>query len=194
MAATVAFANGARLDIDGLEPTSLAGSTGEKQLQTSVQLLRLLAERKKLSLDDLPSSADELRANWRSDTKVLLALALKRPEKAAAVLAERGSEGLVHVRPILRKVSGGLSLASYYQFATELELVALGQILLIDKDRGFLEKLCQCQLEECGDFFFEVKPPTGRPQRRYCSREHMLRAHDENASARMARRRPAKPK
>jgi hypothetical protein len=195
--ATIAFANGARLDIEGLERTSLTGSTGDKELEVLLRILRSFPKSGRepgSPAEAVPQTVADLRANYRSDTKALLSAALKKPEAAAAVLVDRGTEHVVHLRPLLRKVPGGLSLTSYYQFATELDLVKVGQILLIDRERGFLAKLCQCQLEECGDFFFEVKPATGRPQRLYCSREHMLRAHDENASARMARRRPSKPK
>jgi hypothetical protein len=106
-----------------------------------------------------------------------------------------GAEVLIHPRMVLRAVSGGLALDHYYHFKSEPELVSLGMILLLDPRRiSSWPRLCQCQLPACGTFFFEKRPPTGRPQRKYCSRAHMLRAHDENASARMAKRRPAKPK
>lgn len=54
---------------------------------------------------------------------------------------------------------------------------ALFSLLLTDDSRGFGRALCRCRLKDCGRFFLEQKPATGRPQRLYCSRAHMLAAH-----------------
>jgi hypothetical protein len=96
---------------------------------------------------------------------------------------------LINPKPYMRKVANGLTLSFFYSFATDLDLVTLGEFLLMDTERPFGKKLCQCELQSCGLFFFEVKPPTGRPQRKYCCAEHMLKAHDQNASKRMKRKR-----
>lgn len=50
-------------------------------------------------------------------------------------------------------------------------------LMIADDSRPFGRALCQCRLKECRRFFLEQKPATGRPQRLYCSREHMLAAH-----------------
>ena len=61
---------------------------------------------------------------------------------------------------------------------------ALTAVLLLDEQRPFGAGLCQCRLPECGRFFFEQKKETGRPQRRYCEREHMLEANARTSTAR----------
>ena len=61
---------------------------------------------------------------------------------------------------------------------------ALTAVLLLDQDRPFGAGLCQCRLPECGRFFLERKPETGRPQRRYCSAEHMLESNSRTSTAR----------
>jgi len=85
----------------------------------------------------------------------------------------------------------GLRFITEFTFDTFMDLVEFGLVLLLDDRRGFREKLCQCQWEPCGFLFFEIQPPTGRPQRKYCCSEHMLQAHDQNAAKRMKRRRRA---
>jgi hypothetical protein len=49
--------------------------------------------------------------------------------------------------------------------------------LLMDESSGIGAALCQCRLKSCKRFFLEQRPSTGRPQRLYCSRDHMLEAH-----------------
>jgi len=52
--------------------------------------------------------------------------------------------------------------------------------MLADESRPFGRALCQCNLkgsDPCNRAFLEQKPATGRPQRLYCSRKHMLAAH-----------------
>jgi hypothetical protein len=56
-------------------------------------------------------------------------------------------------------------------------LRALFVLMLADDSRPFGGALCRCRLDGCGRFFLEQKPATGRPQRLYCSRKHMLAAH-----------------
>jgi hypothetical protein len=53
-------------------------------------------------------------------------------------------------------------------------------------------ELCQCTLEGCTRYFLVKKPKTGRPQRLYCTREHMLEAHGKNATQRSAHSRANK--
>lgn len=50
-------------------------------------------------------------------------------------------------------------------------------LALADDAQPFGRALCRCRLTSCGRFFLEQKPATGRPQRLYCSRDHMLAAH-----------------
>jgi hypothetical protein len=97
---------------------------------------------------------------------------------------------------ILRGTENGLAIRHYYIAGTWLDAINVGTALLLDRERGFGKLLCQCRLESCGKFFFEKKPAIGRPSRNYCSKRHMLRAHEDNAPVRMARLRskPARKK
>lgn len=89
----------------------------------------------------------------------------------------------------------GLRLTQRFLLEGPVDLVIFGLFLLLDETRGFGQKLCQCQWEPCGLFFFEAKGATGRPQRRYCGmidkdgKSHMEKAHDKNAPDRMKKRR-----
>lgn len=66
------------------------------------------------------------------------------------------------------------------------------RMLLLDET--FSGELCQCRLESCRRFFLVKKPETGRPQRFYCRREHMLEMHAAESSqrARQSRARKAR--
>jgi hypothetical protein len=202
--ATLAFANGARLYIDGLALPSYADGDSDHSLKSVVTFLELEqikeqgrerseAEWERYRAVELPKAVEKHREEAREATRSRLVRALRHPDEVADFLVQFAE--LIKPKPLLRKVPGGLSLSSYYQFSSDLDLVHVGEVLLLDPERGFMQELCHCQLPACGAFFFEKRPPTGRPQRKYCSRAHMLRAHNENASARMAKkRRPRKPR
>jgi hypothetical protein len=190
--ATVAFANGAVLEIDGLvakrgDPDSLVG---DKQIEERLKMQRAFRERGIGEMpSDIPADAGEYRAQMRTATRARLSDIVADPVAAAREYVGRSFEDVISAKTVLRATPAGLVRASYYTFSTESDLVLLGSVLLAADER-FRDKLCQCQLASCAAFFFEKRPPTGRPQRRYCTRAHMLRAHDENASHRMAKKRP----
>lgn len=197
--ATVAFANGANLEIDGLVARgAFPHEVGDRKIESSLKLRRALQENPIPSLGEMPTSdipvdVGAYRAQMRTATRMRLADLLADPVASAREYVGRSFEDVVSAKTILRATPAGLVRANYYTFSTDSDLVLLGSVLLA-ADASLREKLCQCQLASCGVFFFEKKPATGRPQRRYCTRAHMLRSHDENASQRMARKRPAKPK
>jgi predicted metalloprotease len=62
---------------------------------------------------------------------------------------------------------------------------AYALLLLLDTKRPYGDALCKCRLEKCGKFFWVVRPRTGRPQRLYCSHEHMQLAHEARAPKRV---------
>jgi hypothetical protein len=97
----------------------------------------------------------------------------------------------IKVKPYFRKAGDGFTLDFRYEIETITSLAILGGLLLEDPHRGFRKKLCQCQLESCGKFFFKIQPPKGAPQKKYCCKEHMLEAHDLDAANRMKKRRRA---
>jgi len=67
--------------------------------------------------------------------------------------------------------------------------ISYALLLLMDTKRTYGRDLCLCRFKSCGKFFFVVRPPRGRPQRKYCKREHMLLAHAANAAERVRRSR-----
>ena len=214
--ATVAYANGTDLVIHGLWPSGAKGhdmrdqewvrkETGDEKLGAYLQLaekmrIASLREGKPNPFAIDPSvritTVQEFRVIFRKRVSEILALALRDPHAASEIMLDGGTiRGLFltcGVRNSLGKTESGLlRWNTEYTFSMYAELVELGLILMLDERRSFKEKLCQCQWEPCGLFFFEVKPPTGRPQRKYCCSEHLLKAHDENAAKRMKRKRSA---
>jgi hypothetical protein len=181
--ATVAFANGATLE---LKDFAEGRSSQPSEEETTPSRSDSWGE---------PRTAEQIREDERRVTRELLSYILSGPmlEEDVNGLTDQDLSSLINPRPFFRKVDGGLTLRFAYSFCSDSDLTTLGVILLEDTERPFKEKLCQCRLESCGLFFFEVKPPTGRPQRKYCSEEHMLMAHDQNAPNRMKKRRRRSP-
>lgn len=199
--ATIAFTNGARLEIEGLVRRGIDKETGDAALALQIRVAKAFQE---LSKEDggklggesfpqgpFPTSVDEYRRAVRVTTREIISDVLNKPKVAAGVIVRRELVSHVHQKPVVRQTEQGLSFRSYYEFNNFVELVDVGVLLLADVERGFREKLCECQLDGCGVFFFEKKPKTGRPQRKYCTPSHMLEAHSLNAPKRMARRRRA---
>lgn len=197
--ATIAFANGAQLQIEGLVARGPTETIGDAQIEH--QLAEARAARQagrprdgaflgaQIPQDLIVPSVEEHRRNLRAWVQQFIRLIRRHPHQAAAEIIRRDMVFLVEQKPVVRQGPQGLQLGSYYAFSTYADLVNLGVMLLADVDRAFNNKLCECQLEGCGAFFFEKKPETGRPQRKYCTQTHMLEAHTRNAAVRMAERR-----
>jgi hypothetical protein len=217
--ATIAFANGAELEVNGYWPRSGENPrfdkspTGDDNLQELIDLalavwkaheLKDKLDQQGKKLDDkylrIITTAQErppymptlaaFRSHLRKCVCEILSLSFRDPAAAADFVLEHGLiQGFPYIsfrnRYSLGQSAGGLRLNTEYTFTNFSDAVLLGVVLMLDERRGFREKLCQCQWEPCGLFFFEIKPPTGRPQRKYCCSEHMLKAHDLNAANRM---------
>jgi hypothetical protein len=213
--ATIAFANGADLVINGLMPHGWRGSdnlteeqllerTGDRYLEQWLSNSVTLREQwppdgKKNPFELDPAvktaSVEEFRFLLRRRVRETISLSLRNPQ-AAGEIVQRGMlvKGVTYNAFGIRCSIGapspkGLRFNTEYTFATYVDLVELGVVLLLDDRRGFREKLCECRWEPCGFLFFEIQPPTGRPQRKYCCSEHMLKAHDQNAAKRMKKSR-----
>ena len=185
--ATLEFANGAMLDLRDLvavfdydSEVVLDPCTGDEAIEKAEALFAA-------EMMESPRSVEQLRREARTFTRDRLHEIVNRPMVAEDLdgITDQDLFPYINPRPYLRKVPSGITLAFYYSFVSDLSLVRLGEILFEDTERPFHKKLCQCQLPSCGIFFFEVKPSTGRPQRRYCSEKHMLEAHDNNAAKRL---------
>jgi hypothetical protein len=81
-----------------------------------------------------------------------------------------------------RWIDGRLSYV--HRFRTDDALLAYVAMLLADPERPFGSKVCRCKLDTCRRFFFERKPPSGKPRRLYCCDEHMVEAHGLGSSKR----------
>jgi hypothetical protein len=202
--ATRMFANGTKLVIKGLAP---AGVTGRDIYNKYLQLKQ---EENFVDLDsDALGSQESESASWqanvpherqlsadqffsllRNQIRATISLSLRDPVAAAKMVLEGNLiEGITYNCPDIRYTYGrsprGLDLSTQFLLTGVADLVMFGLILLLDEKRGFKQKLCECQWGPCGILFFEVKPPTGRPQRKYCGETHMQKAHDGNAAKRM---------
>jgi hypothetical protein len=163
--ATLAFANGADLRIDG-----------EGESQPAVQILGTKAE------------IAAIGSRQREAIRQYLARVMQEPATLARELLSQGwTKSWAKVERVVRLTEAGVSIRYYDRFFTPYLLANRGILLLLDPERGFRAKLCQCQLSTCGDFFHEIRPPRGRPQRRYCSPGHMELGHKERGPNRMRR-------
>jgi hypothetical protein len=190
--ASVDFLNGRRIEIPGW--------SGDNEIRFIIALEEIQSSNAGRTVGkprNASQPSDEavqaFRNSFREAQREMLSRLIADPGAVALELKEAAP--LIDPKPLIRVVQDGLWLDHFYEFKSELDLVTLGLVLLADpRRRSNWPQLCRCQLPSCGAFFFEKRPPTGRPQRRYCSRTHMLRAHDQNAPRRMATRRPKKPK
>lgn len=97
--------------------------------------------------------------------------------------------GWIAIFPVFRSEPDGLKVQHRILAADTRAGMHYALALLLDPSRPYGKDLCQCQLEECGRFFFQIKPPTGRPQRRYCCSDHMDKAHELNSGERVRKSR-----
>lgn len=187
--ATVEFANGARLQIDGLEGDEPLRLVGDRRIRAD------------LAVRGATDDVEAYRSQVRGATRSVLASIIAHPLAQARALAASEIGGLIRTQVVLREPPRPL-LTHRYAFATDLDLVLLGRILLADQSRPFQEKLCQCLYSQCGDFFFEMKAVVSRRggggmrRRKYCCDEHMNKARDERRTerAQAKRRAPRRPK
>jgi hypothetical protein len=202
--ATVAFANGARLEIEGLEPRGTLGKTGDEELARNMRAYARLHEggivlsgRRVAVQPPMARTLEEWRHLQRAGTRAGLERILSNPTAAAKWFVE-GTDLAeeISVSAVFRVPPSQL-LTHRYSFATYCDLVLLGQILLADASRAFQAKLCQCLYPHCGMFFFEMKASVSRRggggmrRRKYCCDDHMNRARDERRTERAQAKRRA---
>jgi hypothetical protein len=123
-----------------------------------------------------PETLQATRESWRGNLRQFAATF--RKSRAAAI------QSLPEFSFALHSISG---MAKFEATSARLEFNVpinspeafrmLFALVLADDAQPFGRALCRCRLKSCGQFFLEQKPRTGRPQRLYCSREHMLAAH-----------------
>jgi hypothetical protein len=156
---------------------------------------RRLATEQQLEID--AAATEARRGKWRE----FLAAVVRDPADAAARLLGDAEKLLERVWPLpaLRRTPRGVALR-YHAIILDLSSFdAFVSTLLLDEERPFGRDLCRCKFKGCGAdghgalFFLEKKPATGRPQRRYCTPEHMLMAHARESTKR-ARKSRAKRK
>jgi hypothetical protein len=188
--ATVAFQNGATLVVNG-EPDF---NRKESVLETSVQVWeQLVSELREIGLTCLPPNAapiSDLPSRYPNAHGEFLAAFVSDRAATEDKLVSRGIASSINVHATLwQPTKDGMAIVHHYEFSNPFDVITVGTALLFDRGKGFGQRLCQCQLESCRKFFFEKKAATGRPARRYCKTQHMLKAHDLNAPGRMKKRR-----
>jgi hypothetical protein len=185
--ATIAFLNGDSIRVG--EPSDKALSVIRDSVAVGERFSKLLREAG--LLEDAghgcsPVTTD-LQSRYRAAARDLLSAYLRDPIATGKLWIENGMAIGLDNMTVLRGTERGLEIVHHYSASTILDVISVGKALLLDRGKGFVEGLCQCRLGSCGKFFFAKKPATGRPATRYCSRKHMLSAHDKNAPARKRR-------
>jgi len=94
--------------------------------------------------------------------------------------------------PVLQRERHEAMLQGHVLITEPSSLETYISILLLDEKRGFGKDLRKCSLDGCEKFFLVYRPPTGRPQTRYCTREHMNEAHTRTATNRARKSRETK--
>jgi hypothetical protein len=189
--ATVAFTNGATLEVGQLDPPSAREiAEWEEGLKFWSVQINLLREEGLLESNalDAPQKRD-LESRYRAVYRALISAYLRNPEAVDAQFISQGLSSEILGRTLWMPTENGMSIVHHYQLFTFVDVISLGKSLLMDRARGFAQTLCQCQLSNCGKFFFIEKRATGRPATRYCKKSHMLKAHKLNAPSRMKRMR-----
>lgn len=123
---------------------------------------------------------------WRAQMREFLAKFVMQRFDITKEFVKETEESLekVWVLPALRRVGKGVRLVNHISITGPESLRGFSSMLLLDESRPYGKDLCQCKLDGCGRFFLVQKPPTGRPQRLYCTREHMLEVHARESTRR----------
>lgn len=137
---------------------------------------------------------------WRAEMREFLGKFVTQRFDITKEFVEETEESLekVWVLPALRRVGKGVRLVNHISITGPDSLRGFTSMLLLDESRPFGKDLCQCRLDGCGRFFLAQKPRTGRPQRLYCTREHMLEMHARESTRRAKesreKKKPRRPK
>lgn len=94
--------------------------------------------------------------------------------------------------PSLRSSAGGRTNLDYNVIITSTSAFHIFvSILLIDEQRPLGRNLFRCKLESCTRWFLakESGPDGGRPNKSYCSKDHMATAHKQGNGARVRKSR-----
>ena len=115
----------------------------------------------------------------------------KRPD-ALKNFFDETAQGLRSVLtvPIFRQTARGPILEYHTPLLDARSFEAFASFLLLDPSRGIARDLCQCQLEDCCNYFLMENKRGRRP--RFCSIQHMRMAHDLAAPERMRKARAHK--
>ncbi len=198
--ATVEFINGSELVVEGYDPSEALLDTAvvEGSLQTLGKQVRAFRE-----MGLLPSAKPEERpesgdtsARYRVVYRDIFSAFIRDRDAVSGHFAAQGIMSRLPVETFWMATANGMAIVHRYTFDNFENVITVGAALLFDLGKGFGKKLCQCRLDSCGKFFFEIQPPRGAPQRKYCCSDHMTKAHDLNAGKRMAKHRskPARKK
>jgi hypothetical protein len=112
----------------------------------------------------------------------------RRRNRVLLASDEGGGQHLIVLDSLPRAAGGRVGLAHYAptaQFAYVL-------LLFLDEEKPYGLDLCQCNLKDCGKFFFAKLPRkgTGRMQRQYCPESnHREMAHRATAPERVRKSR-----
>jgi hypothetical protein len=131
----------------------------------------------------------------RAKRREFLSLLLHDREKAADLSFDRLGRQLMRFwsLPKLQRVPGFGIRRTPLEIMLDLQAFeAHVDSLLLDGSQSYGRDLCQCRLSSCARFFLAQKQATGRPQRLYCSRKHMLESHAQQSGKRAQRSRARK--
>lgn len=136
---------------------------------------------------------------WRSELRHFLVGVLTPPHGITEEFFMDLETALrsIWILPSLHRAGNGVRVSNTFLLLDWVSFASYFFALLLDESRPHANDLCQCKLEKCERFFLVQKPATGRPQRLYCTREHMLEAHalQSTQRARQSRaRKVRKPK
>jgi hypothetical protein len=167
-------------------PENISNATGHTLNPMHAILAKQARRWHKKTVDEWRDLDAKLETERRTILRNLLSGIVDDPIKALDRFLPVGTDfpRNIWMLPSLQRERRGATLKGHI-FITEPESFDIFvSILLLDEERGFGTDLCRCTLQGCEKFFLVYKPPIGRPQSRYCTREHMLEAHARTATKR----------
>jgi hypothetical protein len=144
--------------------------------------------------DQVALDHESIEVSARAKRREFLSSVLTDREAAADRTIDRLKQQLqrLWILPRVERVEGSGARIVFLSIMPDLQAFdAYVDSLLLDDERPFGVNLCQCRLSGCERYFLMKKPATGRPQRLYCSSEHMLEAHAQQSGARARKSRAA---
>ena len=175
-------------------PETIANAAGHASNPMHIVLAKQAGRLPSQSIEAWRAQDLMLETQRRQTLSTFLSTVLDDPDKAVDLFLPEGIEVPwgVWMLPTLQRDRHSATLKGHIFIDNVIAFEMFIIILILDEARGIGRDLRKCNLPGCERFFLVYKPPTGRPQSRYCTKKHMHEAHARTATSRARKSRASK--